>query len=88
MGDVAELLDYWIEFPPEHLIWRAVYLKADGHRSSRKELSESDRKDISSLLHGPDALPLGALGVAKEMPPHLVALADWADEQIAKMNHA
>jgi len=86
MGDVAELLDYWADFPPSHLVLRAAFLKMDAPRRSKRSMSESARKDISGLLYGPDAMPPGALGVAKEMPPHLVALADWAEEQTALMS--
>ena len=86
MGDVADLLDYWADFPPAHFVLRAAFLKMDTPRRTKPSMSESERKDISSLLHGPDALPPGALGVAKEMPAHLVALADWAEEQTALMS--
>lgn len=85
MGFAVELYEYWRVHPPTHLILQAVYAKDPPRASSSNEFTESDRKDVVGLLHGPDALPAGALGVAREMPPHLVALADWAEEQLAKM---
>lgn len=93
MGDAIELHDYWREYPPVHLILRAVHIKESPRRRSIGPSSEtsspetplSQKETLQQILElrrtaGP------AMRMQQEMPDHLKALADYADEVCAKMN--
>lgn len=86
MCDVTDLLDYWQEWPPAHLVLKAAFLKDTGSRRSRSAQDEEDtRAALRSLLHGPDAMPQGSIGVRAEAPAYLREVVEWADQERAKM---
>jgi hypothetical protein len=70
------------------LILRAVHRKDDRKgKADPSSPEESDpRSQLLALLHGPEAMPSGTIAVVKQLPPHLAELANWADEQIGKLN--
>jgi hypothetical protein len=94
MADAIELHDYWREFPPVHLILRAVHIKESPRRrldpsseasSQEKPLSKEETFQQLLEMQRFAAGAGGALGMQKQMPDHLKALADYADEVLAKM---
>lgn len=85
MGDAVDLFEYWRDYPPAHVILRAVYMKpgAEPQRSSRKQ-DISEAETVRALLEM-QSLSGSALGSSRQMPPHLKELADYAEETLAKM---
>jgi hypothetical protein len=73
-SDVAELLAYWAEEPPAHVILALRYL---GERKAKQPKSEQEAFDqlhqFAQLAEQP-ALPL---------PSHLREMAEWGDQQQA-----
>lgn len=69
--DVLDLIAYWGENPPTHIILAARYLNRGGS-SRRMRRSESDiRAEMNQLS--------SMLGPASPVPPHLREMAQWAD---------
>lgn len=72
--DIAELLAYWTEEPPTHVILALRYL---GQRKSKKPESEQEAfnqlQQFAQLAEQP-ALPL---------PSHLREMAEWGEQQQA-----
>jgi len=95
MGDAIELHDYWREYPPVHLILRAVHIKESPRRprldpssqasSHEKPLSQEETFQQLLEMQRFAAGAGGAMRMQKEMPDRLKALADYADEVVAKM---
>ena len=99
MGDAVALMDYWADYPPTHVILRAVHRERSPravHKSrsptdsARRMESVSDEpfneaETMQQILEA-QQMAGGALGPQREMPEHLKNLADYAEEMISKMN--
>lgn len=86
MCDVVNLLDYWQDCPPAHLVLKAAFLKDAGTRHTRSAQDEDDtRNALRGLLHGPDAMPGGSVAVRTEVPAYLRDVVEWAEGERAKM---
>jgi hypothetical protein len=86
MINAVDLLNYLSDNPPAHVILKAVY--SDGKTRSRgaRTISAGDAEETKAHLMEMQSVCGPALGAVKEMPPHLTQLADWAEDQQAKMN--
>ena len=73
MDRATELLGYYAEHPPGHLILAAVHLKSDRRRRHARVSSESNAlshmHELSSLLGQQPSEPV---------PDHLRRMAEWA----------
>lgn len=92
MGDAVGLFDYWQRNPPVHVILRLVHMKDAGPASPRDLPADSYRSgpapDEGETRHGIGELMGLAgpeLGTPRKMPEHLAAMADYAEEVLAKM---
>jgi hypothetical protein len=73
--DVLDLVDYWGENPPTHIILAARYLDRGAKRPAKR--SESDvRSDMAQLGT--------MLGPAAPVPAHLREMAQWASKIVKK----
>ncbi|HVJ09264.1 MAG TPA: hypothetical protein VM554_12860 [Acidisarcina sp.] len=70
--NIFELLDYWIEEPPTHVILALRYL---GERK-RQPVSEDQARDQLLAVQ-----QMGPGFAQQSMPPELREMAQWADEQ-------
>jgi hypothetical protein len=79
--DIADLLVYWAEEPPTHVILALRYL---GQR--KKPTSENQALEQLAQAAGlmQDAGVMA--GAPQPMPPHLREMAEWAEQQQAKLN--
>jgi hypothetical protein len=102
MGDAVALMDYWREYPPVHIILRGVHMKegrsasngrsVDGpSHSARDQRDDGPPMDESAMLHllnAAQGLTDGQLRVGREMPAHLKAMVDYAEETNAKIRQS
>ena len=72
---ILDLLRYWAEEPPTHVLLALRYL---GERKKPKAKSEEQMREQMRGL-GP------MMGSARPMPAHLREMAEWAAEQEAKL---
>ena len=66
MDRAVELLDYYAENPPEHIVLGAVYLK----RTTKHAPSGNPSHDVRELSR--------LLGQPEPIPAHLREMAEWA----------
>jgi hypothetical protein len=95
MGDAVDLLDYWREYPPTHLILRAVYQKEGGKGSSSRRQAEipadAPKEAAGETFQRMIELQMlcgSAIGPQKPMPEHIKRMADYAEEVVAKLGKA
>ena len=75
--DIFSLLKYWADEPPTHVILALRYF------GERKSLAPKTENEARAQLHGLRQM----MGTgAQPLPPQLRAMADWAEEQSAKLN--
>jgi hypothetical protein len=80
MDRCLDLLEYYIEHPPSHLILATAYLKdTPSSRKSWKPPTEDEAVGQMRQLSG--ELNAGT----QRFPPHLRELAQWAKETSAKV---
>jgi len=84
MSIAVDMLDYLSDNPPAHVILKAVYSDQKTRRRGGP-VRASDAEETKAHLMEMQSVCGPALGAAKEMPPHLTELADWAEDQQAKM---
>lgn len=75
--DIFALLDYWAEEPPAHVLLALRYF---GERKRKAPRTEDEAR---SQLHGLQQM-MGR--GAQPLPPQVRAMAEWAEEQQAKLN--
>ena len=77
--ELTELLGYWSEEPPTHVLLALRYL---GER--KKKPAQTDEKFAQ------DGLELQRMlgTAAKPMPPHVREMAEWAEAQQAKLRRS
>lgn len=92
MGDAVSLLEYWHEYPPTHLILRAVHLKPEKRSSSQppREYHPPVQQEDSEAetLQGLAELQMmfgSAMGPQRPMPDHIKKMAEYAEEVTAKL---
>ena len=66
MDRAVELLDYYAENPPAHIVLGAVYL----NRTTKRAPSSNPSHDVRELSR--------LLGQPEPIPAHLRELAEWA----------
>jgi hypothetical protein len=76
-GDVFALLRYWSENPPTHDILALRYF------GERKKIAPKSENEARSQLFG---LRQMMDQPAMPLPPHIRAMADWAEEQKTLLN--
>jgi hypothetical protein len=86
MSVAVDMLDYLSDNPPAHVILKAVYSDQKTRPRGAGKMSASDVEETKAHLVEMQSVCGPALGAVKEMPPHLTQLADWAEDQQAKMN--
>jgi hypothetical protein len=70
MDRASELLEYYSEHPPGHIILAAVHLKPGRRRRAiRESTASSQMHELSTLLGQPPS---------QAMPEHLRKMAEWA----------
>jgi hypothetical protein len=75
MGDIADLLEYWLEEPPTHVILGWRYLE----RKPKQQINEEDAVRQMSELQGMMGTRAGS------MPDHLKDMARWAEQQRGRL---
>lgn len=77
--DLLDLLDYWQDTPPAHVVLAARYMVRSG-RTGRRESAPEPHQTEDEAMGEFNALG-GMLGVgAKPMPAHLREMAEWAEQ--------
>jgi hypothetical protein len=70
MDRASELLEYYAEHPPGHIILAAVHLKPERRRRAiRESTASSQMHELSNLL---------GQAPSQKMPDHLRKMAEWA----------
>lgn len=88
MGDIVDLLDYWTDNPPEHLILRAVHANPNakrGRRSTVQRTAPLSEEEARHQLGSAFNLAPTAFGKPQRMPDHIRAMVEAAEEMTAKM---
>lgn len=76
MGDVVDLLEYWRDEPPAHMILAARYLeRKPGKRRVTEQEMERQMMELQTVMHAP----------ASPLPEGLREMANWASEQEARL---
>jgi len=76
--DVLDLLAYWSDNPPVHVILAARYLKRDGRQAGRRHEPLADERGNEAAF---DQLG-GLMGRAQPMAPYAAQLLDQADAML------
>lgn len=75
MCDICDLLEYWLEEPPAHVVLGAVHMERKGKRAVREEDAMESFGELQGMM-GQRPQP---------MPAHLKDMMRWAQEQEKKM---
>ena len=73
LPDAWELLEYWNEWPPEHMLLRGF----TGYKPPSNPGCELGTEEVASLT--------GMLGPAERPPQHINELVEWAEKMKEKL---